>query len=78
MARRHIQTAAALAILSVLAAIYSLYLLYIGLPLLMKAPADKAGTYTLAIIIGNLSVTALHSLQRRSRRQFRTHPTPAV
>lgn len=40
----------ALAILALLAALYSLYLLYIGLPLLMKAPPEKAGTYTLAII----------------------------
>lgn len=40
----------ALAILGLLAGLYSLYLLYIGLPLLMKAPAERAGTYTLAII----------------------------
>jgi tetrahydromethanopterin S-methyltransferase subunit C len=45
-----LQLLPALAILGLLAVLYSLYLLYIGLPLLMKAPAEKAGTYTLAII----------------------------
>lgn len=31
--------------------IYSLYLLYLGLPLLMKAPADKAVTYTIVVVL---------------------------
>jgi hypothetical protein len=31
--------------------IYGLYLLYIGLPMLMKAPAAKATSYTLAVIV---------------------------
>ena len=39
-----------LAVLGLIASLYSLYLLYIGLPLLMKAPAEKAGTYTLAVV----------------------------
>jgi hypothetical protein len=39
----------ALSALSVVG-LYSLYLLFVGLPKLMKAPADKAGGYTLAAI----------------------------
>ena len=40
----------ALAILSIVG-LYSLYLLYVGLPRLMKAPADKAMPYTAVVII---------------------------
>jgi hypothetical protein len=31
--------------------LYSLYLLYVGLPLLMKVPADKAVGYTVVVIV---------------------------
>ena len=31
--------------------LYSLYLLYTGLPVLMKAPDDKAQTYTIVIVV---------------------------
>lgn len=31
--------------------VYSLYLLYLGLPLLMKAPVDKAVTYTIVVVL---------------------------
>lgn len=34
-----------------LAGFYSLYLLYLGLPVLMKAPEDKAAGYTVVVII---------------------------
>ena len=40
-----------LAILALIGAIYTLYLLFIGLPMLMKAPADKGTTYTIVVII---------------------------
>lgn len=40
-----------LAMLGGLLGLYSLYLLYLGLPLLMKAPADKAMSYTVVTII---------------------------
>lgn len=40
----------ALSILSI-AGLYSLYLLYLGLPRLMKAPADKALPYTVVVIL---------------------------
>jgi hypothetical protein len=41
----------ALAILGLLAVIYSLYLLFLGLPVLMKAPQDKAVGYTVVVIL---------------------------
>jgi ABC-type Na+ efflux pump permease subunit len=31
--------------------LYSLYLLYLGLPILMKSPRDKAVAYTAVVII---------------------------
>lgn len=40
-----------LSILAVIGALYSLYLLFIGLPMLMKAPPDKATTYTVVVIV---------------------------
>lgn len=40
----------ALAILGIVG-LYSLYLLYLGLPVLMKAPQDKALGYTIVVII---------------------------
>lgn len=40
----------ALSILSILG-LYSLYLLYVGLPRLMRTPADKAMAYTVVVVI---------------------------
>lgn len=40
-----------LAIIGLIGALYSLYLLFLGLPVLMKAPADKAMTYTVVVIV---------------------------
>jgi hypothetical protein len=34
-----------------LVSLYSLYLLYLGLPVLMKAPQEKAVGYTVVVII---------------------------
>jgi hypothetical protein len=45
-----------LAILGLLAALYSLYLFWIGLPLLMKVPADKAVGYVVVTIIAAIVV----------------------
>jgi len=39
-----------LAILGILG-LYSIYLLYVGLPILMKSPVEKAGSYTVVVII---------------------------
>jgi len=40
-----------LGILALIGALYGMYLLYLGLPRLMKAPADKAAGYTITVII---------------------------
>jgi hypothetical protein len=40
----------ALSVLALLGGLYSLYLLFVGLPLLMKAPADRAVGYTVVTI----------------------------
>lgn len=40
-----------LAMLGLLAALYSIYLLYTGIPVLMKAPEDKALGYTAVLIV---------------------------
>ncbi|HWP15285.1 MAG TPA: YIP1 family protein, partial [Xanthobacteraceae bacterium] len=44
-----------LAVLTVLG-LYSFYLLYLGLPILMRAPADKALGYLLAVIVCTIIV----------------------
>lgn len=41
----------ALAILVLLISLYSLYLLFLGLPVLMKAPQDKAVAYTVVVVV---------------------------
>lgn len=41
----------ALAILALIGALYSLYLFFVGLPMLMKAPAEKGTTYTIVVIV---------------------------
>ena len=41
----------ALSILGLVGALYSLYLLFVGLPLLMKAPADRAMGYTALTVV---------------------------
>ncbi len=52
----------ALAPLALLLALYSLYLLYLGLPALMKAPPEKAGVYTIAVIVAALVVAIVVGL----------------
>ena len=39
--------------------LYSLYLLYLGLPLLMKAPEEKALVYTVVVIVVGMVIMAL-------------------
>jgi len=46
-----LQIIPALGILAILAGLYGLYLLYLGVPVLMKAPSDKAAGYTVVTII---------------------------
>jgi hypothetical protein len=40
-----------LAAIGILGSIYSIYLLYLGLPALMKAPAEKAVAYTAVVMV---------------------------
>jgi hypothetical protein len=41
--------------------LYSLYLLYLGLPLLMKAPEERALVYTVVVIVVGMVIMALIS-----------------
>lgn len=41
----------ALGVLALLGSLYSLYLIYLGLPVLMKAPEDKALPYTAVVVV---------------------------
>ena len=45
-----------LAMLGLLAALYSVYLLYTGIPVLMKAPQEKAVGYTAALVVCGILV----------------------
>ena len=45
-----------LAILGIIGGLYGLYLLYLGLPVLMKTPADKSVVYTVAIIVAAIVI----------------------
>lgn len=45
-----------LGILSLLASLYGLYLLYLGLPVLMKSPPDRALGYTAVVVISVIVV----------------------
>lgn len=44
------------ALISLIGALYSLYLLYLGLPVVMKAPEDKAAGYTVVVIVAAIVV----------------------
>jgi len=46
----------ALAILAAIGGLYSLYLCWLGLPILMKAPAEKATTYVIVVIVAIIVV----------------------
>jgi hypothetical protein len=46
-----------LGIVGVLFGLYSLYLLYLGLPVLMKSPPDKAVGYTVVVVICTIVIT---------------------
>lgn len=60
----------ALAILGILG-LYSLYLLFLGLPVLMKAPQDKAVGYTVVVIV--VAIVLAIVIQAITR-QFYWHP----
>ncbi len=44
----------ALSILAIIGGLYSLYLFYVGLPILMKSPADKTTTYAVVVIVSTI------------------------
>ncbi|MBU4076225.1 MAG: YIP1 family protein [Euryarchaeota archaeon] len=46
----------ALGIIGLLFALYGLYILYLGIPVLMETPADKALTYTIVIIVAMMVI----------------------
>ena len=55
----------ALSILSI-AGLYSLYLLYLGLPVLMKAPKEKAVGYTVVVILAAIVIfVVIGTISRR-------------
>ncbi|MGA9362741.1 MAG: Yip1 family protein [Bacteroidota bacterium] len=45
-----------ISILAIIPGIYSLYLLYVGLPVLMKSPQDKALVYTVVVVIAAILI----------------------
>jgi uncharacterized membrane protein len=49
----------ALAVLGLIAALYGLYLLYLGLPVLMRNPAEKSLSYTVVIVLCAITVGAI-------------------
>jgi hypothetical protein len=49
----------ALGILAILASLYGIYVMYLGLPVLMKAPQEKAVPYTAVVIICAIVVFAI-------------------
>ena len=55
--------------------IYSLYLLYLGLPVLMKAPQDKAFVYALVVIVAAIVIFAVIGAVGSL---FVTYPTPGI
>jgi hypothetical protein len=52
----------ALGILALIAALYGLYLLYLGLPVLQKAPRDKAVGYTVVVVLCAIVLTIVVSV----------------
>lgn len=64
----------ALSVLSILG-LYSLYLLYLGLPLLMKAPREKALMYTGIVVVAAIIVFAVISVISGA---FVRYPTPGM
>ena len=52
----------ALGVLALVTALYGLYLLYLGLPVLMKAPKDKAVGYTVVVVLCAIVLTIVVSV----------------
>ena len=52
----------ALGIIGLLGGLYSLYLIYLGLPVLMKAPEEKAVGYTAVVVLGMIIAALIVSI----------------
>lgn len=50
-------------IVTIMISLYSLYLLYVGLPILMKVPKDRAMGYTAVVIIAAIVIFLLESVR---------------
>ena len=48
-------------LVQIVAVLYSLYVLYLGLPIMMKAPRDKAPGYTVVIVVCSIILGAVIS-----------------
>jgi len=48
-----------LGLLTLFAGLYGFYLAYLGLPVVMKTPPDKAGAYLVAIVVIGIIVTVI-------------------
>ncbi|MGA7981722.1 MAG: Yip1 family protein [Chromatiaceae bacterium] len=48
-----------LGILALFASLYGIYLLYLGLPVLMKSPPEKAGRYTVVVVLCAIGLSIL-------------------
>ena len=52
----------ALSLIGLLGGLYSLYLIYLGLPVLMKAPEEKAVGYTAVVVLGMIIAALIVSI----------------
>lgn len=52
----------ALSFFALLGVLYSLYLIYLGLPVLMNAPQDKAGVYTAVVVVAMIAAALVIGL----------------
>jgi hypothetical protein len=55
--------------------LYSLYLLYLGLPILMKAPQEKALGYTAVVVVAGIALFAVIGAVSGA---FITYPSPTM
>jgi Yip1 domain len=49
-------------LVTIIAGLYGLYLLYLGLPIMMKAPQDKAPAYTIVVILASIVLMLVISM----------------
>jgi len=63
-------------LVAILGGLYGFYLLYLGLPVLMRCPQEKAMAYTAATITGTLLISFLLALLSSAFRVFLNACTP--